>query len=123
MSRAAAVPNSPAFRGGQARHGLSGCARARSPASLAGTILETAIAFTLRSNSFKDGDYLGMDHILSADFGLGCAGGNQSPHLAWSGAPSGTKSFAITCFDPARLPDARSRTCLSLNRPRETVSC
>jgi len=42
------------------------------------------MAFTLRSDSFKDGDYLGMDHILSADFGFGCAGGNQSPHLAWS---------------------------------------
>src|SRR4029450_10518584 len=52
------------------------------------------------SSSFRDGDYLGADHILSADFGFGCAGGNKSPHLAWSGAPAGTKSFAVTCFDP-----------------------
>src|SRR6202163_439575 len=58
------------------------------------------MAFAVSSNSFKDGDYLGKDFILSADFGFGCAGGNQSPHLAWSGAPSETKSFAITCFDP-----------------------
>jgi Raf kinase inhibitor-like YbhB/YbcL family protein len=58
------------------------------------------MAFTVTSNSFKDGDYLGAAHILSADFGFGCAGGNQSPHLAWSGAPGGTKSFAITCYDP-----------------------
>jgi Raf kinase inhibitor-like YbhB/YbcL family protein len=58
------------------------------------------MAFTVRSNSFKDGDYLGNEHILSADFGFGCAGGNKSPHLAWSGAPAGTKSFAVTCFDP-----------------------
>jgi Raf kinase inhibitor-like YbhB/YbcL family protein len=58
------------------------------------------MAFTVTSNSFKDGDYLGADHILSADFGFGCAGGNKSPHLAWSGAPPGTKSFAITCYDP-----------------------
>ena len=28
------------------------------------------MAFTVRSNSFKDGDYLGKEHILSADFGL-----------------------------------------------------
>ena len=56
--------------------------------------------FTIRSNSFKDGDYLAQTHILSADFGFGCAGGNQSPQLSWSGAPPETRSFAITCFDP-----------------------
>ena len=37
------------------------------------------MAFTVRSNSFKDGDYLGKEHILSADFGFGCAGENKSP--------------------------------------------
>jgi len=58
------------------------------------------MAFTVTSNSFKDGDYLPKDHILSQDFGFGCAGGNVSPHLAWSGAPAGTKSFAVTCYDP-----------------------
>jgi Raf kinase inhibitor-like YbhB/YbcL family protein len=58
------------------------------------------MAFTLTSNSFKDGDYLGKDHILSEKFGFGCAGGNKSPHLKWSGAPAGTKSFAVTLFDP-----------------------
>src|SRR5664280_2086470 len=58
------------------------------------------MAFTVSSNSFKDGDYLAKDFILSADFGFGCAGGNRSPHLAWSGAPAGTKSFAVTFFDP-----------------------
>ena len=58
------------------------------------------MTFTVISNSFKDGDYLPKDFILSADFGFGCAGGNKSPHLKWSGAPAGTKSFALTCFDP-----------------------
>ena len=58
------------------------------------------MAFTVISNSFKDGDYLPSDFILSADFGFGCAGGNKSPHLKWSGAPAGTKSFAVTCYDP-----------------------
>ena len=54
----------------------------------------------ISSNSFKDGDYLGPDHVLSADYGFGCAGANKSPHLKWEGAPAGTKSFAVTCFDP-----------------------
>jgi Raf kinase inhibitor-like YbhB/YbcL family protein len=58
------------------------------------------MAFTVISDSFKDGDYLRSDFILSADFGFGCTGGNKSPHLKWSGAPDGTKSFAITCYDP-----------------------
>ncbi len=56
--------------------------------------------FYLTSNSFKDGDYLGADHVLSEAFGFGCAGGNQSPHLAWGEPPEGTESFALTCFDP-----------------------
>jgi Raf kinase inhibitor-like YbhB/YbcL family protein len=52
------------------------------------------------STSFKDGDYLAMDHVLSAEYGFGCDGGNRSPQLAWSDAPQGTRSFAVTCFDP-----------------------
>ncbi len=58
------------------------------------------MTFTVTSNSFKDGDYLAKAHILSAEFGFGSDGDNKSPHLAWSGAPAGTKSFAVTCFDP-----------------------
>jgi Raf kinase inhibitor-like YbhB/YbcL family protein len=58
------------------------------------------MTFKLTSASFRDGDYLGDVHILSKEFGFGCAGGNQSPQLSWSGAPSGTKSFTLTCFDP-----------------------
>jgi len=54
----------------------------------------------LTSNDFADGDYLGAAHILSAEFGFGCAGGNQSPHLAWTDVPEGTESFAVTCYDP-----------------------
>jgi Raf kinase inhibitor-like YbhB/YbcL family protein len=54
----------------------------------------------LTSSSFNDGDYLAMDHVLSAEYGFGCSGGNRSPQLAWSGAPEGTQSYALTCFDP-----------------------
>ena len=39
------------------------------------------MALTLTSNSFKEGATLGMDHILSAEYGFGCGGGNKSPTL------------------------------------------
>ncbi|MCD0470734.1 YbhB/YbcL family Raf kinase inhibitor-like protein [Flavobacterium sp. JAS] len=32
--------------------------------------------------------------------GFGCSGENQSPELLWKNAPEGTKSFAITMYDP-----------------------
>lgn len=32
--------------------------------------------------------------------GFGCNGGNQSPQLQWQNAPAGTKSFAVTVYDP-----------------------
>ncbi|RMF08314.1 MAG: YbhB/YbcL family Raf kinase inhibitor-like protein [Candidatus Neomarinimicrobiota bacterium] len=32
--------------------------------------------------------------------GFGCEGNNISPELSWANAPAGTKSFAITVYDP-----------------------
>ncbi|MYM62731.1 YbhB/YbcL family Raf kinase inhibitor-like protein [Pseudomaricurvus sp. HS19] len=32
--------------------------------------------------------------------GFGCEGDNRSPVLKWSGTPKGTKSFAVTVYDP-----------------------
>ena len=54
----------------------------------------------LNSNSFKDGDYLQDKHALSAGYGFGCDGENVSPELHWDNVPEGTKSLAITCYDP-----------------------
>ena len=36
----------------------------------------------------------------------GCHGGNESPELKWSHAPAGTRSFAVTWFDPYTPPDS-----------------
>ena len=32
--------------------------------------------------------------------GFGCSGENISPQLSWQNAPKGTKSFAVTVYDP-----------------------
>jgi Raf kinase inhibitor-like YbhB/YbcL family protein len=50
------------------------------------------MTFTLSSNDISDGGVLPDAQVY--------AKGNSSPHLKWSGAPEGTKSYAITCFDP-----------------------
>ena len=52
---------------------------------------------TLTSGEFNDGDYLGNEQVFA---GFGCEGRNVSPSLSWSGAPDGTKSFALTVYDP-----------------------
>ncbi|MBU1541002.1 MAG: YbhB/YbcL family Raf kinase inhibitor-like protein [Alphaproteobacteria bacterium] len=50
------------------------------------------MTFTLTSNGFTDGGALPDAQVQ--------AKGNRSPQLSWSGAPEGTKSFAVTCYDP-----------------------
>lgn len=53
--------------------------------------------FELRSNDITEGELLSMPQV-SGMFGAG--GEDVSPHLAWSGAPSGTQSYAVTVYDP-----------------------
>lgn len=55
------------------------------------------MALSVTSSSFKDGGKLPNSIVFN---GFGHAGENRSPQLAWSGAPAGTKSFVITCYDP-----------------------
>jgi len=77
---------------------------------------------TLASTSFADGDYLARDHILSKAYGFGCAGGNTSPEMHWSGTPEGTKSFALTCYDPDAPTGSGFWHWLVVNLPPETTS-
>ena len=59
--------------------------------------LAFADAFTVTSTDVKDGTTLTAHHVFK---GMGCNGDNQSPQLAWKNAPAGTKSFAVTMYDP-----------------------
>lgn len=56
-----------------------------------------ANSLTLSSNDIAAGEYMNKKHEYQ---GFGCSGGDLSPHLTWSNAPKGTKSFAITAYDP-----------------------
>src|SRR5215210_6418017 len=55
-------------------------------------LLPAPASFTLTSQDVTDGDPLKDDQV--ADLG------NTSPQLSWSGAPEGTRSYVVTCFDP-----------------------
>lgn len=54
-------------------------------------------AFMLSSPDIKEGHFMAKDQEFD---GFGCAGKNISPALNWEHAPAGTKSFAVTVFDP-----------------------
>lgn len=52
-------------------------------------------AFEVRSEDLTEGTTMPLTFVH------GSAGGqNVSPHLAWSGAPEGTRGYAVTCLDP-----------------------
>ncbi len=57
----------------------------------------SAQSMTLTSPDIKDGAAIVSEQVFK---GFGCTGGNVSPALSWSGAPKGTKSFAVTIYDP-----------------------
>lgn len=56
-----------------------------------------ASAMSLTSPDIKQGGKIANEQVFN---GWDCKGENMSPALAWSGAPKGTKSFAVTMFDP-----------------------
>src|SRR6478735_533109 len=56
-----------------------------------------AFAFEISSSSVSDGKW---DKKFFADKIAGCDGANVSPAVSWKDPPAGTKSFALTLYDP-----------------------
>jgi Raf kinase inhibitor-like YbhB/YbcL family protein len=55
-------------------------------------LLPAVPSFEVSSDDIKDGQPIADLHVA--------AHGNTSPQLSWSGAPEGTQSYVVTCFDP-----------------------
>lgn len=55
----------------------------------------SAAKFVLTSNTLAPGKRMPHAHVYD-----GCGGDNFSPQLSWSGAPEGTKSYALMVHDP-----------------------
>lgn len=64
---------------------------------LAAAVSAQAAGFALSSPTIKPGATLGPAQVFN---GFGCTGQNVSPALKWSGVPAGTKSLALTVYDP-----------------------
>ena len=55
------------------------------------------------SDSFEHRSRIPAEFAMGAPDGFG---GNRNPHLAWDGAPQGTRSFALLCIDTDAPTDA-----------------
>jgi Raf kinase inhibitor-like YbhB/YbcL family protein len=62
-----------------------------------GTQAAHAQNMSLKSAEVSEGSTIKDEQVANV---FGCKGGNMSPSLSWSGAPSDAKSFAITVYDP-----------------------
>lgn len=56
-----------------------------------------AAAFRLSAPDFISKGRVDVSHVFN---GMGCTGQNISPALTWANPPAGTKSFAVTMYDP-----------------------
>lgn len=54
-------------------------------------------SFSLSSSEIKSGQTLDAKQVFNS---FGCEGGNQSPALSWTPGPAGTRSYAVTVYDP-----------------------
>jgi len=53
--------------------------------------------FNATASDFVSKGRIAVTHVYN---GMGCAGQNISPALQWANPPAGTKSFAVTMYDP-----------------------
>jgi len=90
------IPISPQHPGPGRRHFLRVAATLLATALVVAPVYAKPAGLRFWSPGIK-GPNLGMDQVFN---GMSCTGKNISPELRWSGAPAGTRSFAVTVYDP-----------------------
>src|SRR6185437_9943259 len=65
--------------------------------SASGVTVANAQSMSVNSSEIKEGGTIANEQVFK---GFGCTGNNVSPSLSWSGAPTATKSFAVSIYDP-----------------------
>ncbi len=63
-------------------------------------LMVSSSLFAQKTFTLSSSDLGGQATVKQEFNGFGCVGDNQSPQLSWENAPEGTKSFAITMYDP-----------------------
>ena len=80
-------------------------------------LLPAVGSFTVTSADLSDGAAMDLRFVHDST-----AGANVSPQLSWSGAPEGTRSFCVTCFDPDAPTPSGFWHWLPVNIPAEVTS-
>lgn len=76
-------------------------------------LLPQVPSFSVTSEDVTDGAPLKDDQVA--------AEGNTSPQLSWSGAPEGTQSYVVTCFDPDAPTPSGFWHWVAVNLPADTT--
>lgn len=97
---------------------MTGCAHA-APAGDLQEPLKAPATLVVTSSDFNSGDTLGAAYAFN---GFGCTGENRRPQLSWSGAPHGTKSYAVIAHDPDAPTGVGFFHWVVLDLPAETTS-
>lgn len=82
------------------------------------TAFASEAPFSLSSQDLHEGELMSKAQEFS---GFGCQGENRSPALRWQHPPKGTRSFAVTAYDPDAPTGSGWWHWLVINLPAATL--
>ena len=85
-------------------------------AAIVAAFATSAAAMEVTSPDIREGAQVPLEQVYTR-----CGGSNLSPALSWTGAPAGTKSFAVTAIDLSVKPNGWSHW-IAVDLPPATTS-